>query len=89
MNPSSKHPNFLARHIRFLTRCLCHPAMAWIMFLHVAFYSLILVLGIDHYLDRSPRTVETYIGFHRDYLDSQNRMNEDLEEALAAMRECQ
>ena len=84
MSRSDQPPGFLARHIRSLTKCLCHPVMAWITFLLLAFYNLILVLGMDHYLDKSPARIKGQIVFHRDYLDNQDAIIEDLEKALAA-----
>ena len=89
MNTSGQTRGFLARRFRSFTKALCHPFLAWAIFLLLVIYNLILVSGVYLYFDMRPGQVQMLGQFHGDLLDSQEVIIEDLEKTLAAARKCQ
>lgn len=89
MNTSNRNHGFLARQFRSLTGCLCHPFIAWAMLLTLSHMIFMAGWSMGVLQEISSGNVRTLGGYHGNFLDSQDLMVEDLENTLAAIRECQ
>ncbi|MYH91247.1 MAG: hypothetical protein F4128_10770 [Gammaproteobacteria bacterium] len=89
MNTSSESPGFLPRLFRSITSVLCHPLIAWNMFLLLVCFYLLVLWSVQQFLDMRPGQIQTFVRFHSDFLDSQDVMVKELEKTLMALPQCQ